>query len=100
MKKSDLEINPKTIAESPTAFIEDHFDIEKIKARLYDLYPLGLVPRADIGRATGGILSARTMSNLDTRGEGIEIKLNVGKKRCYTVDSIIDFVAAKVRVAA
>ena len=100
MKKSNLEITPTKSPDTESTTIENHFDIEKIKTRLYDLYPLGLVSRADIGRATGGILNARTMSNLDTRGEGIEIKLYVGKKLCYPVDSIINFVAAKVKVAA
>lgn len=96
MKKSDLELHPKTKKEKPNQPVEDYFDIKKIKARLNNLYPLGIVPRSDIGRATGGILSSKTMSNMDARGEGIKTKLNVGRKRCYPVDDVVDYVATRV----
>ena len=94
MKRSLLEINPKP--EKPEQQREFEIDVETIKKRLFEMYPIGLVPRTDISRATGGILSPRTMSNLDTRGEGIERKINVGKKRCYPVEDVIEYVAGKI----
>jgi hypothetical protein len=110
MKKSDLDINPEPSTPEPSTpepstiknkgLIGDYFDIEQIESRLYELYPIGLVPRSDIDRATGGILNSRTMSNLDTRGTGIKIKFNVGKKRCYPIEAIVEFIAARISYAA
>ena len=75
-------------------------DPETIKKNLNGLYPFGLIPRTEIKKATGGILSPQTMSNLDSTGGGIEKSVTINKKRFYPIDDVIKYVMGKIQAAS
>jgi len=74
-------------------------DIEKVKRNLNEAYPFGLIPRTDIDKATGGILSPQTMANLDSTGGGIEKSVTINKKRFYPIEAVINYVMGKIQAA-
>ena len=48
--------------------------------KLRDYCPNGFVYRKDIYKLTGGLISSKTMANLDSRGLGIKTRVKIGKK--------------------
>lgn len=60
-------------------------------------FPLGLVPRTELPRLTGGILNAKTVRNKDWKGEGIDDPVKVGGKTCYMINNIIDYLRWQIR---
>jgi hypothetical protein len=59
-------------------------------------YPI-LILRTQLEQATGGILSRRHISNLDSQGRGIVGKIKIGKRTvAYPTDSLIDFLRNRV----
>lgn len=47
------------------------------------------VPRKRVGEFTNGLLSPRTMANLDSAGVGPEGRVRVGNQICYPVDEFL-----------
>lgn len=97
MKRSAIELNKpekKTDNKKEIAFA---LNIEKVEQQLSELFPIGLIPRSEIERATGGILCARTMSNADSRKDGIGTKVYVGKKICYPINDVIEYIVQKMK---
>jgi hypothetical protein len=54
-------------------------------------WPSAIVSRTEIRNFTGGVLTERTIANLDSKGEGIEGRFRIGRKIVYPIDSIIRF---------
>lgn len=52
-------------------------------------WPSSLVAREKISEFTGGILTPKTMANLDASGFGVEGRITVGRKVAYPVDLLI-----------
>jgi phage terminase Nu1 subunit (DNA packaging protein) len=69
--------------------LNEHFDLLK-KA-----WPSAWVARSEIGRFSGGVISARYMANLDSRGQGIKERLRIGRKVVYPVDNLISWLQKK-----
>lgn len=63
-------------------------------------YPCGFIPRMEIGKATGGLLSPEYMCNLDSNRdvEGIRGRFKVGRKVCYPVQSVVEFLEKRTQV--
>lgn len=58
-------------------------------------WPSTLVAREKIGEFTGGIISPKTIANLDATGEGPKGKITVGRKVAYPVDSLITWLESR-----
>lgn len=48
-----------------------------------------------LDKFSGGILNAKTLANLDAKGEGPATKLKVGRKVAYPVQDLIDWIISK-----
>jgi len=70
--------------------------IQKIRTMLNQAFPLGLIPRRDLGKATGGLLNPRTLANLDCLGRGIEEPITVGRQVCYRVERVVEFLEGRI----
>ena len=58
-------------------------------------WPSSMVARTEIERFTGGIISERYISNLDSQGLGPKGRVRVGRKIVYTVEAVIEFLEAR-----
>ena len=56
---------------------------------LIEKWPSTIVAREEVGRFSGGILSPKSMANIDSSGEGPEGAIRVGRKIAYPVDSLV-----------
>ena len=55
-----------------------------------------LVARSEVGRFTGGLLNSRSLANLDSQGRGPAGRFRVGRKVCYPIDSLIEWLQERV----
>jgi hypothetical protein len=60
---------------------------EKLKSKHKSQY----VFRSQVWYLTGGIVAAKTMAILDSRGKGIEDRVIIDKKTAYPIDSFIEW---------
>ena len=58
-------------------------------ARLADSWPSAYVARQEIKKFSGGIITPKTLANLDCKGVGPEGRFRVGRKVVYHVDLFI-----------
>lgn len=58
-------------------------------------WPSSLVAREKIAEFTGGILTPKTLANLDATGEGPKGRITVGRKVAYPVDLLIAWLEAR-----
>lgn len=54
-----------------------------------------LIPRHRIGQFLGGLYSPGYLANLDSKGLGPKDRVLIGKKCCYTRESLIDWLRAR-----
>jgi hypothetical protein len=45
---------------------------------------------------TGGLLCAKTLANHDSKGTGPKVRLKVGRKVAYTVQSLIEWMSERL----
>ena len=57
-----------------------------------------VLSRAEVVRRTGGVLSAKTLANMDSRGDGINERYNVGRSVCYPTPAVIDWVSKRLTI--
>ncbi len=65
---------------------------------LFDLvtsWPAPFVERQYVGQFSGGILNPRTMSNLDSKGEGPKGRIKIGNKIAYPVAELVEWMTEK-----
>nr|WP_320050621.1 hypothetical protein [uncultured Desulfuromonas sp.] len=69
---------------------------------LVDRWPSGLVARRDVGTFSGGLLNAKTLANRDSAGTGPRVRITIGRRVCYPVESLVEWMGeeATVTVAA
>ncbi|MCI5183028.1 MAG: hypothetical protein D3921_11050 [Candidatus Electrothrix sp. AW1] len=77
-------------------------DIQELKAeKLIDLsafaenWTAPYVERSKLSEFSGGALNARTMANLDSKGQGIKKRINMGRKVLYPVKEVIAWMEAR-----
>jgi hypothetical protein len=61
---------------------------EILLSKLYSELP-PLFTRQEIARNLGGVLTAKTLKNIDSKGRGPEVGQRLGKKFVYEKDSFI-----------
>jgi hypothetical protein len=64
---------------------------------LADKWNSAVVSREKIGDFTGGTISPKSMANLDSKGEGPEGAILIGKKVAYPVSSLIAWLERRAK---
>ena len=64
---------------------------QEMKAR----WPSAIVSRQEAGQFSGGAVSPKFLANVDSLKQGPKRRFNIGKKVCYPVDSLIDWLRAR-----
>ncbi|MDY0362042.1 MAG: hypothetical protein RBR08_11355 [Desulforegulaceae bacterium] len=72
-------------------------DFDKILEVLKKNYPLGLILRKDIEKATGGLLRCSTLAVRDSEGNGINNRVYIGKNPAYKIEDVVEYLKKKVR---
>jgi hypothetical protein len=54
--------------------------------------------RDAVGRLTGGLISPRTLANLDSLGRGPRHRVRVGKKVAYSREAFIEWIESRTAV--
>lgn len=70
-----------------------------IFASLADSWPSSFVARSEVSKFSGGIINSRTLANQDSLGLGPKNRINVGRKICYPVKSLIEWLESRAEVA-
>ncbi len=68
-------------------------------SHLANKWPSSVVAREKVGEFTGGIISPKTMANLDATGEGPKGRITVGRKVAYPVDLLIAWLESRAKLA-
>ena len=56
-----------------------------------DRWPSAVVARVEIGKFSGGLLSPKSMANLDSQGIGPVDRVTCGRKVGYKISSLIQW---------
>jgi hypothetical protein len=74
------------------------FDIEEELSALAKKWPSTFVARASFKEFSGGLVSPKTLANLDAQGEGPAVRIpDSGGKVAYTLDSAIEFLRSRMK---
>ncbi|MBQ3565180.1 MAG: hypothetical protein IJA14_03450 [Alphaproteobacteria bacterium] len=60
--------------------------------------PSGFVTRKELQKLTGGLISSRTIANLDSSGVGIKNRTVIGSKVVYKIDDVIEWLQANTKL--
>ena len=63
-------------------------------------WPSALVARQEIYKITGGLISPRTMANLDSQGKGPRERIVRGGKVAYDIDVLIEWLRENSKVVS
>jgi hypothetical protein len=66
-----------------------------IWAKMVSRWPSAIVSRQEAGRFSGGAVSPKFLANCDSLGTGPDGAFNIGRKICYPVDSLINWMRAR-----
>jgi len=77
--------------------MNDHISIEKIFDNLARTAP-EILTRKKLQELTGGLVSEKTLANLDSLGEGITPRMRIGGKVVYPKEAAIDFLKQRCRI--
>lgn len=58
-------------------------------------WPSPYIVRQEVERFTGGIVNAKYLANLDSRGEGPPGRVKVGRKVAYPVNSFVAWLESR-----
>ena len=67
-------------------------------AKLAEKWPSAIVFRSEINRFTGGFISRGYLSNLDSANKGPKIRVRVGRKIAYPVESVVEWLESRSEV--
>jgi hypothetical protein len=54
--------------------------------------------RENVEGFTGGAVRARHLANLDSQGLGVPNSFKVGRRQCYPIDSLVDWLISRLEV--
>jgi len=54
--------------------------------------------RDKVEEFTGGAIKAGHLANLDSQGSGVPGAFKVGRRQCYPVDSLVDWLISRLEV--
>ena len=58
-------------------------------------WPSAIVSRQEAGQFSGGAVSPKFLANADSLKEGPKGRFNIGRRVCYPVDSLINWLRAR-----
>ena len=61
-------------------------------------YGSTFITRDQIGEFTGGAFSPRYMANLDSKNVGVQGAFKVGRRQCYPIDSLCEWLISRLEV--
>lgn len=61
-------------------------------------YSSTIICRDEVPAFTGGALSSAYMANLDSSGEGPANPFKMGRRQCYPVDSLVEWLISRLEV--
>ena len=61
-------------------------------------YPSTMICRDEVPAFTGGALSSGYIANLDSAGEGPANSFKMGRRQCYPVDSLVEWLINRLGV--
>jgi hypothetical protein len=64
---------------------------------LAEKWPSSIVARSEVRKFSGGLLSEKTMANMDSRGEGPAGRIRVGRKICYPVVNLVGWMEGRAQ---
>jgi hypothetical protein len=64
-------------------------------AEMVARWPSAIVSRQEAGKCSGGAVSPKFLANCDSLGTGPKGRFNIGRRVCYPVDSLIDWLRAR-----
>jgi hypothetical protein len=70
--------------------MQNQISIEQIFDNLSRKAP-EILTRQKIHELTGGLISSKTLANLDSEGDGIQPRLRIGGKVAYPKEAVIEF---------
>ena len=62
---------------------------------MIEKWPSTVVCRCDIEKFTGGLVNRFYLSNLDSQGKGPKIRVRVGRKIAYPVESLVEWLESR-----
>ena len=62
---------------------------------LADKWPSAFVARQEVFKFSGGIVSEKSLANHDSLGTGVKGRFRVGKKICYPVSNLIEWLESR-----
>lgn len=62
---------------------------------LADKWPSAIVARDEIGTFTGGVISPKSLANMDSVGTGPEGAFRIGRKIAYPVGNVISWLESR-----
>lgn len=77
---------------------EIHENAARIIRKAADKWPSSFVPRSQVSIFTGGLFTTGTLANRDSKGTGPEESFTLGKKVCYPVDSLCDWLVKELKI--
>lgn len=77
---------------------DDQGRISVIMESLADKWPSTFVARTDVPKFTGGLISEKYIANLDSRKKGPDGRFRSGRKICYPVRNLCDWLKARSSV--
>ena len=70
--------------------MQDQLTVEQIFENISRIAP-EVITRKKLHELTGGLVSEKTLANLDSLGDGIQPRLRIGGKVAYPKQAAIDF---------
>ena len=64
---------------------------------LIEAWPSPLVAREKVDEFSGFVLNARTLANYDSRGTGPKGRIKIGRKICYPVASLVEWMRERAQ---
>ena len=61
-----------------------------------DRYPSTFICRSEVPQFTGGIVTTGTLANLDSKKIGIPNAFRIGRRVCYPIESVVDWLISRL----
>ena len=74
---------------------EQNSEVRKHFEKLAEKWGSAIVARDKVPEFTGGAISSGRMANLDCLGEGPGGRVRIGRKVCYTVGPLVDWLVKR-----
>ena len=57
-----------------------------------------IIARSQVEKLLGGVISAKRLANLDSRGEGPKQRMRIGRKIAYRTEDLLEWLAARTKI--